>query len=55
MTAFQALHDMGEPVQALAAFRELLADGGAVLVGDEHGEDEKACAGRRRTSADSSP
>ena len=41
VTAFQALHDMGEPVQALAAFRELLADGGAVLVGDEHGEDEK--------------
>ena len=42
VTAFQALHDMGEPVLALAAFRELLAEGGAVLVGDEHGEDEKA-------------
>ncbi len=42
MTAFQALHDMGEPVQALAAFRQVLAEGGAVLVGDEHGEDEKA-------------
>jgi SAM-dependent methyltransferase len=42
VTAFQALHDMGRPVQALSAFRELLVDGGAVLVGDEHGEDVKA-------------
>jgi SAM-dependent methyltransferase len=42
VTAFQALHDMGRPVQALAAFREVLGDGGAILVGDEHGDDEKA-------------
>jgi ubiquinone/menaquinone biosynthesis C-methylase UbiE len=42
VTVFQALHDMGQPVRALAAFRGLLADGGAVLVGDEHGEDVKA-------------
>ena len=41
MTAFQALHDMGRPDRALAAFREVLAEGGAVLIGDEHGEDLK--------------
>ncbi len=41
VTAFQALHDMGRPVAALAAFREVLAEGGAVLIGDEHGEDTK--------------
>jgi hypothetical protein len=42
VTAFQALHDMGRPTQALAAWRALLAEGGAVLVGDEHGDDVKA-------------
>lgn len=42
VTVFQALHDMGRPVEALAAFRELLAPGGAVLVADEHGDDVKA-------------
>jgi SAM-dependent methyltransferase len=42
VTCFQALHDMGHPVQALAAFREVLTDGGAVLIGDEHGDDVKA-------------
>jgi len=42
VAAFQALHDMGRPDRALAAFREVLADGGAVLIGDEHGEDVKA-------------
>ena len=41
VTAFQALHDMGRPDRALAAFREVLAEGGAVLIGDEHGEDVK--------------
>ncbi|HET8970204.1 MAG TPA: methyltransferase domain-containing protein [Candidatus Nanopelagicales bacterium] len=39
-TAFQALHDMGRPADALAAVRGLLADHGAVLVGDEAGADE---------------
>jgi SAM-dependent methyltransferase len=39
VTAFQALHDMGRPAQALAAFRAVLAQDGAVLIGDEHGED----------------
>lgn len=42
VTVFQALHDMGQPVRALEAFREVLADEGAVLVADEHGEDVKA-------------
>ncbi|MFC4784986.1 class I SAM-dependent methyltransferase [Nocardioides sp. MAHUQ-72] len=41
VTVYQALHDMGEPVEALRAFRGLLATGGAVLVADEHGEDER--------------
>ncbi|NEW53375.1 class I SAM-dependent methyltransferase [Nocardia cyriacigeorgica] len=35
VTVFEALHDMGEPVRALAAFAEVLAPGGAVLVADE--------------------
>ncbi|RYP84607.1 methyltransferase domain-containing protein [Nocardioides guangzhouensis] len=42
VTAFQALHDMGRPVEALAAFRTVLAEGGAVLIGDEHGAETKA-------------
>jgi SAM-dependent methyltransferase len=32
---FEALHDMADPVAALRAARDLLAPGGAVLVGDE--------------------
>lgn len=32
---FEALHDIADPVAALAAARGLLADGGAVLVADE--------------------
>ena len=35
VTMFEALHDMGDPVGALRAARELLADGGSVLVADE--------------------
>jgi SAM-dependent methyltransferase len=42
VTVFQALHDMGEPVRALTGFRALLAEGGAVLVADEHGDDVKS-------------
>ena len=38
-TAFQALHDMGRPADALAAVRGLLHEHGAVLVGDEAGAD----------------
>jgi SAM-dependent methyltransferase len=39
VTVFQALHDMGRPADALAAVRGVLADHGAVLVGDEAGDD----------------
>ena len=42
VTTFQSLHDMGRPVEALTAWRSLLAEGGAVLVGDEHGEEAGA-------------
>lgn len=35
VTAFETVHDMGRPVAALAWMRELLADGGVVLVADE--------------------
>jgi SAM-dependent methyltransferase len=35
VTVFEALHDMGEPVKALSAFREVLATDGVVLVADE--------------------
>ncbi|MEO5885850.1 MAG: class I SAM-dependent methyltransferase [Candidatus Limnocylindrales bacterium] len=35
VTIFEALHDMGRPVDVLRAARELLAPGGAVLIGDE--------------------
>ena len=35
VTVFEALHDMGDPEGALRAARELLADGGSVLVADE--------------------
>jgi SAM-dependent methyltransferase len=39
VTVFQALHDMGRPADALAAVRGLLAEHGAILVGDEAGAD----------------
>ena len=35
VTAFETVHDMAQPVQALAAMRRLVADGGTVLVVDE--------------------
>lgn len=35
VTLFETLHDMAHPVAALAAAKQLLAPGGAVLVGDE--------------------
>lgn len=35
VTAFETVHDMGRPVAALAWMRELLTDGGVVLVADE--------------------
>jgi 2-polyprenyl-3-methyl-5-hydroxy-6-metoxy-1,4-benzoquinol methylase len=35
VTIFEALHDMARPVEALAAARGLLAEGGSVVVADE--------------------
>jgi ubiquinone/menaquinone biosynthesis C-methylase UbiE len=35
VTFFECLHDMAHPVEALRSARAMLADGGAVLVGDE--------------------
>src|SRR4029078_5919799 len=40
VTIFEALHDMSYPVEVLTAARNLLADGGIVLIGDERTEDE---------------
>ena len=36
VTIFEALHDMARPVEALRSVRRLVADGGAVIVMDEH-------------------
>jgi SAM-dependent methyltransferase len=35
VTAFETLHDMARPVEALRAMRGLLADDGSVLIADE--------------------
>jgi SAM-dependent methyltransferase len=35
VTAFETLHDMARPVEALRAMRELLAEDGSVLIADE--------------------
>ncbi len=35
VTIFECLHDMSRPVEALRVAREMLADGGTVLVADE--------------------
>jgi 2-polyprenyl-3-methyl-5-hydroxy-6-metoxy-1,4-benzoquinol methylase len=40
VTIFEALHDMSYPVEVLTAARNLLAEGGVVLIGDERTEDE---------------
>jgi 2-polyprenyl-3-methyl-5-hydroxy-6-metoxy-1,4-benzoquinol methylase len=40
VTIFEALHDMARPVEALAAARGMLAEGGSVLVADEPVADE---------------
>ena len=39
VTLFEALHDMGRPVEVLQAMRLLLAEGGSVIVGDERTAD----------------
>jgi SAM-dependent methyltransferase len=35
ITIFEALHDMNHPVEALRASRDMLADGGSVVIADE--------------------
>jgi 2-polyprenyl-3-methyl-5-hydroxy-6-metoxy-1,4-benzoquinol methylase len=40
VTIFEALHDMSRPVEALAAARAMLAEGGSVVIADERVEDE---------------
>jgi SAM-dependent methyltransferase len=45
VTIFEALHDMGDPVGALRAARERLADGGSVLVADERVADALTAPG----------
>jgi ubiquinone/menaquinone biosynthesis C-methylase UbiE len=40
VTVFEALHDMGDPVSALAGARAVLAPGGAILVADERVSEE---------------
>jgi SAM-dependent methyltransferase len=45
VTIFEALHDMGDPVGALRAARERLADGGSVLVADERVADDFTAPG----------
>jgi SAM-dependent methyltransferase len=42
VTVFEALHDIGDPVGTLRAARSVLAEGGAVLVGDERVADDFA-------------
>ncbi len=39
VTMFESLHDMSYPVDVLGAVRGMLAEGGAVIVGDEKTED----------------
>jgi 2-polyprenyl-3-methyl-5-hydroxy-6-metoxy-1,4-benzoquinol methylase len=39
VTIFEALHDMSYPVDVLRAAKNLLADGGLMLIGDERTED----------------
>ena len=39
VTAFECIHDMSQPVAVLEAMRELLADGGSVLIADEKADE----------------
>ncbi|HEU6446175.1 MAG TPA: class I SAM-dependent methyltransferase [Gaiellaceae bacterium] len=45
VTVFEAIHDLAKPVEALAAIRDLLADGGVALVADEKVADEFTAPG----------
>jgi 2-polyprenyl-3-methyl-5-hydroxy-6-metoxy-1,4-benzoquinol methylase len=52
VTVFEAIHDMGRPVEALRALRGLLADGASVLVADERvGDSFTAPASERERAA----
>jgi SAM-dependent methyltransferase len=45
VTIFEALHDMNHPVQALRAARNMLAQGGSVVIGDERVADRFTAPG----------
>ena len=45
VAVFEAVHDMAQPVEALAAMRAMAAGGGAVLVMDERTADEFGAPG----------
>ncbi|HEX2292451.1 MAG TPA: class I SAM-dependent methyltransferase [Gaiellaceae bacterium] len=45
VTVFEAIHDLARPVEALAAIRDLLAEGGVALVADEKVADEFTAPG----------
>jgi SAM-dependent methyltransferase len=45
VTVFEAIHDLAKPVEALAAIRDLLAEGGVALVADEKVADEFTAPG----------
>jgi SAM-dependent methyltransferase len=45
VTVFEAVHDMAQPVQALASIRRMLADGGTALVADERVAERFAAPG----------
>jgi SAM-dependent methyltransferase len=52
VTIFEALHDLSRPVEALAAARRMLRQGGSVLVADEPVADEFAAPGSDRDRYD---
>jgi SAM-dependent methyltransferase len=45
VTIFEALHDMNRPVEALRTARQMLADGGSVVIADERVADRFAAPG----------
>ena len=45
VTAFETIHDMARPVEALRKMRELVREGGAVLIGDERVEEAFSAPG----------
>jgi SAM-dependent methyltransferase len=52
VTVLEALHDMARPVEALRAAREMLAEGGSVVIADERvGEEFTASADERERYA----